>query len=573
MVESVIKDTVNNIIEWDYISQFKYQDPFNDLELDVIVTSSDNKSWRIPAFWKGGQTWGVRFMPPEEGSYRIQTICSNTEDITLHGVIDTLHVKKYKKSNTNINHNNLCVSQSHHTLTYQNGEPFFWLGDTWWMGLSKRLSWPDNFQRLAKDRQNKGFNVILLVAGLFPDMDSFDERGSNEAGFPWEKNFTRINPAYFDEADKRIQYLTSSDLIPCILGSWGYYLPILGEEKMKKHWRYLIARWSAYPVVWCIAGEATMPYYLCKDRAGDMKHQMTAWTNIGKYIRETDPFKRLITIHPTEIGRDQLIDDSILDFDMIQSGHSGYESVINTVKLVKHECKRVPAMPVIIGEVNYEGIMHDTSAEVQRLTFWSAILHGSVGYTYGANGIWQVNTETEPFGASPHGGTWGNIPWEEAAHLPGSKHIGLAKQLLVRFEWWKMAPHPEWISPKQDPLNIKTPRIAGIPEKLRIVYFYGPLYPWDQLKYKLLSLESHIAYKAFFWDPRTGDEIALGMITANEKGEWDIPPLPTFDDWILILHAVFSSKSTQEYHKVSYIKRFIPNPLKRMIKYMFRRHA
>jgi hypothetical protein len=31
----------------------------------------------------------------------------------------------------------------------------------------------------------------------------------------------------------------------------------MGMEKVKKHWRYLIARWSAYPVVWCLAGEGT----------------------------------------------------------------------------------------------------------------------------------------------------------------------------------------------------------------------------------------------------------------------------------------------------------------------------
>lgn len=309
-----------------------------------------------------------------------------------------------------------------------------------------------------------------------------------------------------------------------------------------------------------------MPYYLSKDKDSDIKRQKKGWTNIGKYIRKIDPFNRLLTIHPTEIGRDQLTDDSILDFNMIQSGHNGYESVINTVKLLQQESKRVPAMPAIIGEVNYEGLMHDTSAEVQRLTFWSAILNGSVGYTYGANGIWQVNTSTEPFGKSPHGGTWGNMPWDEAYHFSGLKHISLAKQLLMRFEWWKIIPSPEWVSPKQDPFNIKTPRIAGIPGKLRIVYFYGPIHPWALPKYKLLSLEAHIAYKAFFLDPRTGEEVVLGMVTANEKGEWDIPSLPTFDDWILILHSVFSSKPTYEHTKTSYIKRFIPNPLKKIIK-------
>ena len=77
-------------------------------------------------------------------------------------------------------------------------------------------------------------------------------------------NSTSINPIYFDMADLRIQWLVHSGLVPCIVGCWGYYLPLLGIEKMKKHWRYLVARWGAYPVIWCLAGEALMPFYLAK---------------------------------------------------------------------------------------------------------------------------------------------------------------------------------------------------------------------------------------------------------------------------------------------------------------------
>src|SRR5205085_12453744 len=83
-----------------------------------------------------------------------------------------------------------------------------------------------------------------------------------EAGYPWQPEYTRINPAYFDMADLRIQYLAEHGLTPCIVGAWGYYLPLLGLDRMKQHWRNMVARWGAYPVVWCLAGEGTMPYYL-----------------------------------------------------------------------------------------------------------------------------------------------------------------------------------------------------------------------------------------------------------------------------------------------------------------------
>ena len=129
------------------------------------------------------------------------------------------------------------------------------------MGFTRRPIWPDEFQLLAADRVAKGYSVIQIVAGLYPDMPAYDERGFNEAGHPWEPDYARLNPAYFDMADLRVQHLVRSGLVPCIVGCWAYHLPWLGMDKMKLHWRNLVARWGAYPVVWCLAGEGAMPYY------------------------------------------------------------------------------------------------------------------------------------------------------------------------------------------------------------------------------------------------------------------------------------------------------------------------
>ncbi len=112
-------------------------------------------------------------------------------------------------------------------------------------------------------------------------MPGFDPRGANEAGFPWEPDYTRLNPAYFDQADLRIAWLARSGLVPAIVGSWGYYLPLMGLAKIKQHWRHMIARWAAYPVVWCLAGEGAMPYYLSKDKPGDVKIQVSGWIEVA----------------------------------------------------------------------------------------------------------------------------------------------------------------------------------------------------------------------------------------------------------------------------------------------------
>ena len=76
---------------------------------------------------------------------------------------------------------------------------------------------------------------------MFP----FDPRGANEAGFLWEEDYSRLNPAYFDLADRRIGRMVARGLLPCIVGAWGYFIEYAGEQVMKRHFRNLVARYGA----------------------------------------------------------------------------------------------------------------------------------------------------------------------------------------------------------------------------------------------------------------------------------------------------------------------------------------
>jgi len=338
------------------------------------------------------------------------------------------------------------VASGRRHFEHADGTPFLWLGDTWWMGLCKRLAWPKDFKRLAADRRAKGFNVVQIIAGLYPDMPAFDPRGVNEAGFPWTRDYARINPAYFDAADQRIAHLVDSGLVPCVVGAWGYHLPWLGVERMKKHWRYLVARWGAYPVVWCAAGEGTMPYYLSKKKSKEAAFQKRGWTEIARYIRKIDPYDRLITNHPSNSARNTVEDPRVLDFDLLQTGHGDRDSFGSTCRLVRESRAAEPVMPVVNGEVCYEGILDTCFADVQRFMVWSCYLSGTAGHTYGANGIWQINRRGKPYGKSPHGGNWGTRPWDDAMKLPGSGQCALARKLLMQYPWHRFEPHPEWAS-------------------------------------------------------------------------------------------------------------------------------
>lgn len=536
------KITQNNIIEFTFKSAKIYKDPFNNVELTVIFAGADGKERNVPAFWAGKSIWKVRFSSPIAGKYRYRTICSVKTDSGLNYREGCFEVVKYKGSNPLYKNGRLCISKDRRHFEHA-GKPFFWLADTWWMALCKNLKFAD-FKKLIADRNKKGFTVIQVVAGLYPEIAPFDKRGMNEAGFPWEKGFKSINPGYFDVADKKIKYAIEKGIVPCIVGCWGYYLKIAGESAIKKHWRYMIARWGALPVVWCAAGESEMAYYpeahrMFKTPKAYDKYKdkiRPGWTRAAKYIRETDPFNNILTIHPTDYGRKMVEDSRVIDFEMLQSGHSSFYTLRHTVKMLQKSLKSRPVMPVLVAEACYEGIFCSSFDEVQRFLFWSTMLLGGAGYTYGADGLWNFNSKKAPFGRNVSGISYGNRTWQEAYEMPGGKHIGIAKKLLANYDWNKLEPHPEWVGGNDKVRDeLKYLYAAGIPKEVRMIYIPWALFWAANNPVSVKGIERGICYSAFYFDPRTGKETYLGNVSPDNKGTWQSPRPPSFGDWVLVI--------------------------------------
>ncbi len=532
----------NCAVEWSYTSGKSYRDPFNEVELDLLVTGPGGTEQVVPAFWAGGQTWRVRYASPEAGTYRYRLRCSDPDNTDLNGQAGSLEVTPYDGPVALLRHGPLRVAADRRHLEHRDGTPFLWLGDTWWMGLCKRLAWPDEFQQLAADRAAKGFNVVQIVAGLYPDMQPFDERGANEAGFPWEPDFARINPSYFDMADLRIAHLVRAGIVPCIVGSWGYFMDFAGPRVLEQHWRYLVARYGAYPVVWCAAGEALMLYYLSSGDEAEAETKRTElrsrWSALVRSIRSFDPYGHPITIHPTRFGHDQVEDPSALDVDMLQTGHSGYTSLATTVDMVEAALGHAPRMPVLVGEVDYEGILESSREEMQRFLFWTCFLTGTAGHTYGANGLWQVNRRERPYGASPHGTSWGNTPWDDAYRLPGSAQLGFAKRLLERYPWWRFDAHPEWVEPHAAETSRMSAYAAGVPGTVRVIFIPAEAI-WSVFRGATLlkDLDLDTQYHGFYFNPKTGVEHDLGAVTPDDRGQWVVGKPPIFQDWVLVLEG------------------------------------
>ena len=456
-------------------------------------------------------------------------------DQEYHGVLEAT---PYSGENPLLRHGPIQMSENGRYLSHADGTPFFWLADSWWHGMTTRFQWPEDFKMLTRDRSEKGFSVIQFAVGFPCDIVEFDNRGANEAGFPISRDYRKINPAYFDLVDLRIQHLVDSGLVPNVLGTWGYHLPWFGVENMKRYWRYIIARYGAYPVSWTVAGETTLTYYLLDDDQAkeSLELQQKGWSEVARYIKETDPLDRILTAHPGPAsGHFQPISNmSLLDMIMVQPGHSGWDCLPTALGHLQIAQGKFPDQPVMQGEVCFEG-MHGggSDAKLQRVLFWTNLLSGAVGHCYGADAIWQFNTEETLFGPSPGGHTWGNTPWEEACQWKGSFYVGLGRKILQRFDFHQFEPHPEWIHPSANEGDVQHAYAAGISDEMRIFYFPQGVMPWGQ-KHTVRGLDKDTAYEATYLDPLTGKEYPLNTPVFG-KSEWVIPPAPILQDWLFVL--------------------------------------
>jgi hypothetical protein len=259
----------------------------------------------------------------------------------------------------------------------------------------------------------------------------------------------------------------------------------VGIDGIQRHWRNLIARYGAYPAVWIIGGESGGPQ----------------WTEVARYVQQIDPYHHPSTMHPFQSGRLSVTDETVIDFDMLQTGHGDWDAARGAIPKVQAACARKPPLPVVLGEYCYEGHMQTAFQDVQRYVFWGNILSGSAGHTYGAAGVWHASVEGDPGIANVYDFT----SWKEGMNYAGSTQLGIGKRLLEQYPWARFEPHPEWVADGCF--------AAGIPGEVRFVYLpRRNVYNWSGLVVK--QLERDVPYHAFYFNPTNGKRYDLGTVVS-----------------------------------------------------------
>jgi len=437
----------------------------------------------------------------------------------------------------------LSVAPNGHYLL-AGGKPFFWMGDTGWLLLS-RTSRAEAEQYLLT-RKRQGFNVVQIMVLHTEKMTNPATGPALVDGDPGHPRTTPGNdPAkageydYWDHLDwvaKRAEQLgIYLALVPC----WGSIADggTLNLQNAPAYGRFLAERYRNQPnIIWL--------------NGGDTRSEMrtVVWDALGSTLKRYDP-GHLMTFHP--IGRTdsswQYHDAPWLDFNMFQSGHRSYAqegaSAIgeDNWRYVTTDWIRLPTKPVIDGEPSYEGIPHGLheanqprwlAADARRYAWW-AVMAGAFGHTYGENHVMQFFTP---------GADTANFepitPWHQAIEAPGANQMQYLRRLIESRPMLERVPDQTLITDN----GTRYDRVLASRGK-----GYAFVYTYTGRPFSMrLGAITGKQVRAHWYSPRDGQSVTIGTFNNTGQHRFD-PPGETApgNDWVLVLDDARTPRAGQ----------------------------
>jgi len=528
-------------------SSVTYADPFQDVDVTATFRGPGNKIIIRPAFWDGGSTWKIRFAPPIAGKWIMTTTSTDTSNRGLDRITKTVQCKPYSGTLDIYKHGFLKVSGSHRYLTYADGTPFFYLGDTHWILSHERFDTSNapgvasQFKYTVDKRVSEGFTVFQSEPGWRAPSAQIRIKESGiadeEADADFTHGFTSADLAGFANLDRKFKYIADRGLVHANAEiTWvgdPAKFPVFTEAFMARLARYWVARYGAYPVIWTIAQEVDKNYYGAYDA-----NTIKKWFAAAQSIADNDAYHHPIMPHMENTDHTT----SANSWWSSKPYHSGWavqwQDDLTDTAVAKGFWNASPTKPAILYESAYDHFWTDSRAALGAA--YKAFQYGMYGYGYGANGIWNdiYSKPGEPgdFGTSyqmPAHYLW----WRDGADLRTGDQLFYFKHFYTSLEWWKLVPRFEasaWSS-FVDPSHSL---LSSDGQTTYVVFFFGRGISTGTLKH----MDNGSTYSAQWFNPRNGEykEIATFAPTENR---WDIPDRPTAEDWVLLVRIKAANRA------------------------------
>jgi hypothetical protein len=423
----------------------------------------------------------------------------------------------------------LQVGPSKRHLQWEDGTPFFYLGDTAWE-LFHRLT-RDEATRYLEDRARKGFTVIQAVA--LAELDGLTVPNPYGEVPLVGGDPSRPNEAYFAHVDFVVSKAASLGLVVGLLPTWGKYWKT-GEAKIftpgtaRTFGEFIGRRYREQPIIWILGGDQNV----------DTPEERAIVDAMAAGIRAGDGGRHLMTFHPRGPGQSssQLSDAAWLDFHMTQSSHGARDH--DTGLFIEQDLAATPPRPALDGEPRYEHIpvgfylrehnrLDRFDDDDVRQAAWWAVMAGAAGHTYGHNSVWQM---WQP-GRTPviHAA----IPWHEALDHPGARQMGLLRRFMESRGFERLRPDTTSVvdAPRQGGAKVRALRAAD--SASLIVYTpKGEPFTVDR------AVVSGIRIRQSWFDPRYGVTYEFHTTDTRSFQTFTPPSSGRGQDWVLVLEAV-----------------------------------
>ncbi len=429
-------------------SNVKYDRPYTDVEVWFRFRNNKGDTLVRPAFWDGGNTWKVRFCPPDSnGQWNWISYASNTKDEGLHKQSGAFEAVPYSGKNGLIKNGLLRMSQDRRNVMQHSGKSFLVVADTPW-AIPFRAT-KEQVVTYAKDRKQKGFNTALMMT-LQPDVNAKGpnlrnvDQGFKRAFSDLENgHINELDVTYFHYFDSLVAILLEHEIVPVFqpvfhgFGWKGQQVlgPLIQPEEYVRYTRYLLARYGSNPALWLISADHDGNDPGVKE-SGEMLQKWDAYEQpVGihynpcdDYVAEwalNDPTKKCMHFNKTHQEKEWL------DFQWAQTGHGTDHQYHKVEKMYDH----LPIKAVANGESTYEGMNAGKNGLGwwQGEDAWMQLMHGgTMGVVYGAAGLWQWKISSDEKGWT----SWADQPlsWEGALQLEGATYVGLVGKILNNFD-------------------------------------------------------------------------------------------------------------------------------------------